>query len=279
MKRCLAYLVIVLLSASQAWACMWGQPQRAGLYEVFNGYFYESASSAAYGSGIGRLISSYLGQAQRTGLYEVFNGYFYESGSSAAYGSDIELLMSPYIMDNGSQDAWWGAPGDLFTVEAVYSSSWNGVDLGYMENGVTHELVHSRRSRQLRPGADVDAAFTVESGNGFMWVGSSAWWGVDRYSDPSENWGDRDMFLAFAITDSDMLAYFYGDNPPDPDDELYLIAFDGLNSSRGDFTDLVAVVRRTPMETNAVPLPASALLLASGGLLAAVCRWNSKLLE
>lgn len=226
MKQIAIYLTLSLLLASHGHACLWNsQPN--------------------------------------TELYEVFNHFFFKPGGKDVFSSNAELFASPYFPNDSMQTAWWGGPEDVFSVESIYSRSLLSRKPGSLENSVYHELTIAGtiyRSSYFQPEG---AALQMKREVGFMWTGSSLW-GNEPYSDPLYNSGDSDLFVAFAITDKDMLSYYYKGEHSASDDELYLVAFDGLDFCGGNSGDLVTVVSCKPSDVMAAPLPTSVFMLAGG---------------
>ena len=204
-------------------------------------------------------------------LYQVFNRMFFDYNESAAFNSDIELLNSSYFISDDSRDQVWGQKGQVFNVDLTYTSGGSRQSLGYMESGSYHELLGASDIGRHGYEVQTDATITVESNDGFMWVDAASrnGWGTKIFSDPDFNYGEKDLFLAFAITDGDMLDHVcdrFGLETFDDLDRVWLIAFDGIDRRNGNFTDLVALVHdplgnQNPLPT---PVPASLLLLASG---------------
>jgi hypothetical protein len=101
-------------------------------------------------------------------------------------------------------------------------------------------------------------------------------------SDPSNNpLGGKDHFLAFAITDDDLLEVFNRQYLTDytiSTHDVWLIAFESLNLGNADFNDLVAVVS-SPSKSADTPAPGAALLLLSGLAVAVGPRLRRRLIQ
>ena len=192
------------------------------------------------------------GHDRRTG-YDYFHRWDYRPGFDRRHG----WQAPSYFIGDDVQDAWWGAPGDVFNVVLTIAPSRRYQSLGYMENG---------EYQGLRQGD----AFTVQDDDGFMWVNAvhQGGWGTMIYSDPNYNYGRKDFFRAFELTGShllDGLCSRYRLELSDESEEVWLIAFDGNGYGRRGFPGMLAVVTRSAGTDPApTPLPASVLLLASG---------------
>ena len=116
-----------------------------------------------------------------------------------------------------------------------------------------------------------------------MWTDTIGYMGGDLqrwYSDQAANpFGGEDHFLAFSIQDQNLLDVYnsrFGTSYDAKLDQVWMLAFEGLNLGDADYTDLVAVVSR-PSDLNPVPLPGTVLLFGSAvaGLAAAYRRGRS----
>lgn len=200
-------------------------------------------------------------------LYQVFNRLFYNAGDDNAFHSNLELANSSYMVSDSTQDAWWGEKGAIFSVDGTYTKCMAQQSLGVFEDNQYRELVSIDGPDEsgFRKHEKVD--FKVKSADGFMWVdeAKTEQSGTRIYSDGNYNYKDRDLFLAFSITETSMLNHYnemFDQDKMKPADQLWLLAFDGADGYRGNFTDLIAVVSsRNPVAT---PVPGTALLLISG---------------
>ena len=195
------------------------------------------------------------GHNRRSG-HDYFYGWNQGPGFASHGGWHSPSYYKGYAGDS-MQDAWWGEPGDVFNVVLTLEPSRSHQSLGYMEDGEYH---------RLRQGD----SFTVQDDDGFMWVNTvrQGGWGTMIYSDSDFNFGGKDLFQAFKLTDSPlMMGGLLGGFGPglydETEEEMWLIAFNG--NGRYGFPGMLAVVTCSPADDPLpTPLPASVLLLASG---------------
>ena len=202
-------------------------------------------------------------------------------------GRDLSQQWTRYIDDKGivpghwrmltqidgvqkiDTDSWWGETGDQFQVELTYTGRSYRNALGvFMDN-------------EYREITETDNIIDVLSPEGFMWVYSAENCGrrVNIYSDPEYNYGQKDLFSAYSITNEQLLDYYhtlYGEDQSEPHDQLWLIAFHGWWRYRVKDIAALAVISSSSTSGEdppvATPLPASVLLLAGGCFVLGVCR-------
>lgn len=203
---------------------------------------------------------------QGTELYQLFNRFFYAPKDAARMGSNIDLLNSDYFLSDGS-DLSFGQAGDTLRIDLTFSKDIFGHELGYMDGGDYIPLVTADAVGKGRVKAQ-NATFTLPGNFSFtdtlfiMGQPLQRW-----YSDADQNpLGGKDHFLAYAITDDDLLAVFnrqYLTDYRTATHDIWMIAFESLNLGNADYNDLVAIVS-SPHAPIPTPVPGAALLLFSG---------------
>jgi hypothetical protein len=204
--------------------------------------------------------------SQGTELYQLFNRIFYAPGDAARMGSNIDLLNSDYFLPDGS-DLVFGDAGDTLRIDLTYSKDIFGHELGYMAGDSYTTLVPSEAIGKGRVKAQ-NATFTLPGNFSFADTILMMGHPLQRWSsDPSNNpLGGKDHFLAFAITDDELLEVFnrqYLTDYSTSTHDIWMIAFESLNLGNADYNDLVAIVSSPHASIN-TPIPGAALLLFSG---------------
>ncbi len=203
---------------------------------------------------------------QTSELYQLFNSFFYAPQDASRMAGNIDLLNSEFFIPNGS-DLAFGDAGDSLRVDLTYSKDIFGHELGYLDGDRYSTLVTADAIGKGRVQSQ-NAVLTLSGQFSFADTIEMMGYPLQRWSsDPAQNpLGARDHFLAFAITDDELLAAFnrqYLTDYSTSHYDVWMIAFESLNLGDADFNDLVAVVSR-PLAAVHTPVPGAALLLFSG---------------
>jgi hypothetical protein len=203
---------------------------------------------------------------QGSELFQLFNAFFYEPKSAARMVSNIDLLNSDFFLPDGSDRAF-GDAGDILRIDLTYSKDIFEHELGYLSADSYNSLVASDAVGHGRVQAQ-DARFTLPGNFSFADTLFKMGAPLQRWSsDAAQNpLGGKDHFLAFAITDDELLATFnrqYLTDYSASTCDVWLIAFESLNPGNADYNDLVAIVSR-PHAAIHTPVPGAALMLFSG---------------
>jgi hypothetical protein len=159
------------------------------------------------------------------GSPQAFNRHFSGDKDITDFNSDFESMNSSRFSVDRELESWRRRPGDALPMQGL-----NGFMRGDVASGDRGRKYHS----------DVDF-----------------------------NFGERDLYVAIIAMDSGLLEYYFsnfGSGQGEFAGYLWLIAFDGGHGHWGDFIGLLAALLRPPCQEPpiATPLPASAILLASG---------------
>lgn len=217
--------------------------------------------------------ADYIQQRAQGGeaLYEVVNHFFLQGQEDAQYRNNFELLLSsilpgsPISLVADAQQTVWNSGNEL-RLEALYrdTASWQG--FGYTSDGVFNELADCNtyeNSSYARP--DQEISFGSQDGS-LVWTNTIGGYGLERITVLArEAYSARGHYLTFAINDETLLTAFedlYGLHHDyfEAGQQVWLVAFDGLDIGSRDYTDLVAIVSS---DITQVPVPGTLVLLAS----------------